>query len=102
MYCSITCKTFPKCKKITKRPCSRKDLRGVGKIYFKEDNKLQGVDEVAILFYETLNPGFIIFTLFILFVFVIEGDYNGNIRKVKKNDLGFYNNNWLYRYRSNY
>ena len=23
-------------------------------------------------------------------------------RKVKKNDLGFYNNNWLYRYRSNY
>ena len=41
------------------------------KNYFKEDNKLQGVDEVAILFYETLNPGFIIFTLFILFVFVI-------------------------------
>ena len=41
------------------------------KIYFKEDNKLQGIDEVAVLFYETLNPGFIIFTFFILFIFVI-------------------------------
>lgn len=41
------------------------------KIYFKEDNKLQGIDEVAVLFYETLNPGFILFTFFILFIFVL-------------------------------
>ena len=41
------------------------------KLYFKEDNKLQALDEVAILFYETLSPGFIIFTLFILFIFIL-------------------------------
>lgn len=41
------------------------------KLYFKEDNKLQSLDEVAILFYETLSPGFIIFTLAILFIFIL-------------------------------
>lgn len=43
----------------------------LAKLYFSEDPKLNSVDEIAVLFYETLNPGFIIFTLFILvFVFV--------------------------------
>lgn len=43
----------------------------LAKLYFSEDPKLNSVDEIAVLFYETLNPGFIIFTLFILvFVFI--------------------------------
>lgn len=43
----------------------------LAKLYFSEDPKLNSVDEIAVLLYETLNPGFIIFTLFILvFVFV--------------------------------
>ena len=42
----------------------------LAKLYFKEDPKLNSVDEIAVLYYETLNPGFIIFTFFILiFVF---------------------------------
>lgn len=42
----------------------------LAKLYFKEDPKLNSVDEVAVLYYETLNPGFIVFTFFILlFVF---------------------------------
>ncbi len=44
----------------------------LAKLYFKADPKLNSVDEVAVLFYETLNPGFIIFTLFII-VFVYVG-----------------------------
>lgn len=43
----------------------------LAKLYFKEDNKLKEVDEIAVLFYETLNPGFILFTFFILFIFVL-------------------------------
>ena len=43
----------------------------LAKIYYKEDPKLQSIDEVAVFFYETLNPGFIIFSTFILiFVFI--------------------------------
>ena len=41
------------------------------KYYFKEDNKLQSLDEVAILYYETLNPGFILFTIAVLFIFIL-------------------------------
>lgn len=44
----------------------------LAKKYFKEEPKLQNLDEVAILYYETLNPGFIIFTFFLL-IFVFLG-----------------------------
>lgn len=43
----------------------------LAKIYYKENPKLQNLDEMAILFYETLNPGFIIFTFFVLLVFFL-------------------------------
>ena len=41
------------------------------KLYFKEDNKLKEVDEFAVLFYETLNPGFMLFTFFIVIIFLL-------------------------------
>lgn len=42
----------------------------LSKLYYKENPKLEAIDEVAVFFYETLNPGFMIFTLFvIIFVF---------------------------------
>lgn len=40
----------------------------LAKLYYKESPKLQSVDEWAVLFYETLNPGFIIFTFVVLIV----------------------------------
>lgn len=42
----------------------------LSKLYYKENPKLEAIDEIAVFFYETLNPGFMIFTLFvIIFVF---------------------------------
>ena len=41
------------------------------KLYFKEDNKLKSVDEVAVMYYETLNPGFMIFSFVVVFIFFI-------------------------------
>ena len=43
----------------------------LAKNYYKENPKLQKLDEVAIFFYETLNPGFIFFTFFVLLVFFL-------------------------------
>ena len=40
----------------------------LAKLYFKEDPKLQSVDEYAVFVYETFNPGFIIFSLVIIIV----------------------------------
>lgn len=40
----------------------------LAKLYFKEDPKLQSVDEYAVFVYETFNPGFIIFSLIIIIV----------------------------------
>lgn len=40
----------------------------LAKLYYKENPKLQSVDEWSVFFYETLNPGFIIFTFFVLIV----------------------------------
>lgn len=44
----------------------------LAKIYFKEDPKLQAVDEYAVFFYETLNPGFIIFSLVVILFFAFN------------------------------
>ena len=44
----------------------------LSKIYFKEDPKLQEVDEYAVFFYETLNPGFIIFSLVVILFFAFN------------------------------
>ncbi len=44
----------------------------LAKIYFKEDPKLQAVDEYAVFFYETLNPGFIIFSLVVVLFFAFN------------------------------
>lgn len=44
----------------------------LAKIYFKEDPKLQAVDEYAVFFYETLNPGFIIFSLVVILLFAFN------------------------------
>lgn len=44
----------------------------LAKLYFKEDPKLQSVDEHAVFFYETLNPGFIIFSLIIVLIVFIR------------------------------
>lgn len=42
----------------------------LSKLYYKENPKLEAIDEVAVFFYETLNPGFMIFTfIIIMFVF---------------------------------
>jgi len=38
----------------------------LAKLYYKENPKLQSLDEGAVLFYETLNPGFIFFTFCVL------------------------------------
>ena len=38
----------------------------LAKIYYKENPKLESIDEMAVFFYETLNPGFIIFTFAVL------------------------------------
>lgn len=43
----------------------------LAKLYYKESPKLQEIDEIAVFFYETLNPGFIIFTFFVLLVFFL-------------------------------
>lgn len=38
----------------------------LAKLYYKEEPKLQAIDEYAVFFYETINPGFIIFSLFLV------------------------------------
>ena len=38
----------------------------LAKIYYKENPKLESIDAMAVFFYETLNPGFIIFTFAVL------------------------------------
>lgn len=40
----------------------------LAKLYYKENPKLQNIDEMAVMFYETLNPGFIIFSFMVLIV----------------------------------
>lgn len=40
----------------------------LAKLYYKEEPKLQSVDEYAVFVYETFNPGFIIFSLIIIIV----------------------------------
>lgn len=40
----------------------------LAKLYFKEDTKLQAIDEYSVFVYETFNPGFIIFTLFFVII----------------------------------
>lgn len=48
----------------------------LAKLYFKEDNKLQSVDQSAVLFYEIFNPGFIVFSFFII-IFIFFGIIGG-------------------------
>ena len=38
----------------------------LAKNYYKENPKLESIDEMAVFFYETLNPGFVIFTFAVL------------------------------------
>lgn len=40
----------------------------LAKLYYKENPKLQSIDEMAVMFYETLNPGFIIFSFIVLII----------------------------------
>lgn len=44
----------------------------LAKCYFKEDPKLNSIDEFSVFIYETFNPGFIAFTFFIL-IFLFLG-----------------------------
>lgn len=43
----------------------------IAKKYFTEEPKLQSVNSKAVFFYETFNPGFILFTLIILIFFYL-------------------------------
>ena len=43
----------------------------LAKIYYKEHPKLLEIDEIAVFFYETLNPGFMVFTLVVLLMLFI-------------------------------
>ena len=44
----------------------------LAKLYYKENPKLQNLDESSIFYYETLNPGFIIFSFFVLLIFFLR------------------------------